>query len=35
MNGEEAFRWVRQHIPRAVENALQIQFINNFEFSGK
>lgn len=32
MSAEEAVAWVRQYIPRAVENKLQYQFVKNFEY---
>jgi protein-tyrosine phosphatase len=33
-SGEEAFGWVRQHIPNAIENGVQIAFINRFRLLG-
>lgn len=32
MSAEEAVAWVRQYIPRAVENKLQYEFVKNFEY---
>lgn len=34
LNGEEAFIWVRQYIPNAIENGAQIAFINGFRLYG-
>jgi protein-tyrosine phosphatase len=33
LEGEEAVRWVRQFVPTAVENALQYQFVLDFEWN--
>ncbi len=32
LDGQEAFAWVRQHVPDAVETSQQLQFIIDFEY---
>lgn len=32
LDGDEAFAWVRQHVPNAVETSQQLQFICDFKY---